>query len=242
MSVPAPNPVVAPDHVHALLNHLHQESLTQEAALPSTYLSSPDGFDELMQDKFIALDQDKCQFVYQLARATGARNIVEIGTSFGVSTIYLALAVGSNLERLGGEGIVIATEKEPTKAEKARQHWREAGDDLVTRHIDLREGDLLETLRDNIPQVDLVLLDSELDVILAKGLISDRHLVWAPVALPALKLLEPKLGSGAVVIIDNSITSATRYKELLGHLRSPTSGYTNLTIPYSKGLEMCVKI
>ncbi|TFA97450.1 hypothetical protein CCMA1212_010822 [Trichoderma ghanense] len=225
MSDPAPNPVVAPDHVHALLNHLHQESLTQEAALPSTYLSSPDGFDELMQDKFIALDQDKCQFVYQLARATGARNIVEIGTSFGVSTIYLALAVGSNLGRLGGEGIVIATEKEPTKAEKARQHWREAGDDLVTRHIDLREGDLLETLRDNIPQVDLVLLD-----------------IWAPVALPALKLLEPKLGSGAVVIIDNSITSATRYKELLGHLRSPTSGYTNLTIPYSKGLEMCVKI
>ncbi|KAL7802348.1 S-adenosyl-L-methionine-dependent methyltransferase [Trichoderma aethiopicum] len=225
MSAPAPNPVVAPDHIHALLKHLHQESLTQEAALPSGYLGSPDGFDELMRDKFIALDQDKCQFVYQLARATGARNIVEIGTSFGVSTIYLALAVGSNLEHLGGEGVVIATEKEHTKAEKARHHWKQAGDDLVTRHIDLREGDLLETLENNIPQVDLVLLD-----------------IWAPVALPALKLLEPKLRSGAVVIIDNSISSASRYKELLDHLRSPTSGYTNLTLPYSKGLEMCVRI
>ncbi|KAL7904752.1 S-adenosyl-L-methionine-dependent methyltransferase [Trichoderma velutinum] len=225
MSAPAPNPVVAPDHVHALLNRLHQESLTQEAALPSTYLSTPDGFDDLMRDKFIALDQDKCQFVYQLARAIGARNIAEIGTSFGVSTIYLALAVGSNAERLGGEGKVIATEKEHTKAEKARQHWKEAGDDLVTRHIDLREGDLLETLKSNIPQLDLVLID-----------------IWAPVALPALKLLEPSLRSGAVVLIDNSISSATRYKELLGHLRSPTNGYTNLTIPYSKGLELCVKI
>jgi predicted O-methyltransferase YrrM len=161
MSAPAPNPVVAPDHVLALLDRLHQESLTQEAALPSTYLSSG-GFDELMRDKFIALDQDKCQFVYQLARATGARNIAEIGTSFGVSTIYLALAVGSNLDRLGGEGKVIATEKEHTKAEKARQYWQEAGNDLVTRHIDLREGDLLETLTKNIPQIDLILLDSEL--------------------------------------------------------------------------------
>lgn len=225
MSASAPNPVVAPDHVHALLNRLHEESLTQEAALPSTYLSKPEGFDDLMRDKFIALDQDKCQFVYQLARAIGARNIAEIGTSFGVSTIYLALAVGSNLDRFGGEGKVIATEKEHTKAERARQHWKEAGDDLVTRHIDLREGDLLETLKNNVPQLDLVLID-----------------IWAPVALPALKLLEPKLRSGAVVIIDNSISSATRYKELLGHLRSPTNGYTNLTLPYSKGLEMCVKI
>lgn len=242
MSVPAPNPVVAPDHVHALLNRLHEESLTQEAALPSTYLSKPEGFDDLMRDKFIALDQDKCQFVYQLARAIGARNIAEIGTSFGVSTIYLALAVGSNLDRFGGEGKVIATEKEHTKAERARQHWKEAGDDLVTRHINLREGDLLETLKNGIPQLDLVLIDSELRLQLTTGIASNSYIVWAPVALPALKLLEPKLRSGAAVIIDNSISSATRYKELLGHLRSPTNGYTNLTLPYSKGLEMCVKI
>lgn len=48
--------------------------------------------------------------------------------------------------------------------------------------------------------------------------------------------------SGAVVILDNSIGSAARYAELLAHLRSPESGYTNLTLPYSKGLDMCVKL
>lgn len=159
-SSPFPNPVVAPTHVLTLLDRLHEESLTQEAAL-GTYLSAADGFDDLMRDKFIALDQDKCQFVYQLARAIGARNVAEVGTSFGVSTIYLALAVGSNLERSGGEGIVIGTEKETTKAEKARQYWKEAGDELVARHIDLREGNLLETLKDNVPTLDLVLIDSE---------------------------------------------------------------------------------
>lgn len=113
-----------------------------------------------MRDKFIALDQDKCQFIYQLARAIAARNIVEVGTSFGVSTIYLALAVGQN----GGEGKVIATEKESSKAERAREHWKEAGDESVTRYIDLREGDLLETLKVNVPTLDLVLIDSKLSL------------------------------------------------------------------------------
>jgi predicted O-methyltransferase YrrM len=116
-----------------------------------------------MRDKFIALDQDKCQFVYQLARAIAARNIVEVGTSFGVSTIYLALAVGQN----GRDGKVIATEKESTKAERAREHWKEAGDELVARYIDLREGDLLETLKVDVPTLDLVLIDSKLSTWLA---------------------------------------------------------------------------
>lgn len=163
MSTSTSNPVVAPANVHTLLNRLHQESLTQEAALGS-YLTKKgtEEFDNIVRDAFIALDQDKCQFIYQLALATRARNIVEVGTSFGVSTIYLALAVGSNLEKIGGKGIVIATEKESTKAEKARGFWREAGEELVSRYIDLREGDLLETLKDDVPTVDMVLLDSKI--------------------------------------------------------------------------------
>lgn len=60
-------------------------------------------------------------------------------------------------------------------------------------------------------------------------------------ALPALKLLEPNMRSGAIVIVDNSIRSAKGYADLLAHLRSPDGGYTNLTIPYTNGLEMCVK-
>lgn len=159
----SPNPVVAPPAVLALLDRLHDESLKQEASL-GQYFKTTENFDDLMRDKFIALDKDKCNFVYQMARAINARNIAEIGTSFGVSTVYLALALGSNLESGAGKGeekgIVIATEKESSKAQKARQYWQEAGDELVTRHIDLREGDLLETLKEGVPTLDLVLIDS----------------------------------------------------------------------------------
>jgi len=223
MASSSPNPLVAPSHILSMLDDLHQQSLTQEAALGNYSSSKPEDFDALMRDKFIALDQDKCQFVYQISRAIGARNIVEAGTSFGVSTIYLALAVGSNLERMGGQGKVIATEIESSKAQRARGYWNEAGE-LVTRHIELREGDLLETLKVDMPEVDLLLID-----------------IWAPLTLPILKLVEPKMKSGAVVILDNSISSATRYEELLKYLRAPGSGFTNLTIPYSKGLELSIK-
>lgn len=111
----------------------------------------------LMIDKFVALDRDKCEFIYQLALATRARNIVEVGTSFGVSTIYLALAVAQN-DPEGGR--VIGTEIEEAKAAKAKQHWMEAGED-VKQHIKLRLGDLRDTLKTDLPEVDLLLLDSE---------------------------------------------------------------------------------
>lgn len=109
-----------------------------------------------MRDKFVALEPDKCQLIYLLARSIGAKNIVEAGTSFGVSTIYLALAVGQN----PGGGKVIATEKEPEKAKRARRHWKEAGEE-VEKYIELREGDLLETLKDGLPEIDMLLLDSK---------------------------------------------------------------------------------
>jgi predicted O-methyltransferase YrrM len=42
---------------------------------------------------------------------------------------------------------VIATEKEPSKAAKARANWTQAGSE-VEQWIDLREGDILETLKE----------------------------------------------------------------------------------------------
>src|SRR5579862_6040891 len=65
-----------------------------------------------LADKMVALEKDKAEFCYQLVRATGARRVVEIGTSYGVSTVYLASALRANLAG-GGQGVVIGTEYEP---------------------------------------------------------------------------------------------------------------------------------
>ncbi|KAG6855928.1 hypothetical protein H0H87_009362 [Tephrocybe sp. NHM501043] len=210
-----------PPHIISLLDRLHAESSAQESAITISAID-PAKFHDIMRDKFIALDKDKCHFVYQLSRTINAKTIVEAGTSYGVSTIYLALAVAANVAATGGVGTVIGTEYEAEKAQKAREHWKECGS-IVSDVIDLREGDLRETLKENIKEVDLLLLD-----------------IWTPMALPTLTLIQPRMRYGAVVIVDNTIQAAERYKELLDYLRAPGSGFTNLTLPYSNGLEMCV--
>ncbi|KIY01163.1 uncharacterized protein Z520_02715 [Fonsecaea multimorphosa CBS 102226] len=222
-SAQSPSPVRAPPHVLALLDRLHAASRTQEDAIQPAEVETQ-GFDNYMRDKFIALDRDKAEFVYQLCGAINAKNVVEAGTSFGVSTIYLALAVSANVKNdaAGGKGVVIATEYEKAKADKARQHWKEVGED-ITGCIELREGDIRETLKKDLPEIDLLLLD-----------------IWTPMALPVLKLCVPKMRRGAVVIADNTIGSADKYKDMLEYMRDPGSGFRNLTLPYTNGLEMSV--
>ena len=185
---PSSEHITASPKVQKLLQKLHSASEAQEKSISQLlfylgrlaryYLFNETwsaGADQHMRDKFVSLEPNKCQFLYLLARSIGARNIVEAGTSFGVSTIYLALAVGQNVADsqsnlvagtggMMGHGKVIATEKEPTKAARAREHWKEAGSE-VEPWIELREGDLLETLRvpDSLPEgIDLLLLDSRI--------------------------------------------------------------------------------
>lgn len=59
-------------------------------------------------------------------------------------------------------------------------------------------------------------------------------------ALPTLKVVQPKFRYGAVVVTDNTIGAADRYEELLAYIRDPESGFMNATLPFNKGLEVSV--
>jgi len=172
-------------------------------------------------DKLVALDRDKAEFCYLLCRAANARRIVEAGTSFGVSTLYLAAAVRDNIRASGGTGVVIGTEYEPEKARVARAQFARAGLESL---IELREGDLRETLRRIEGPVDFMLCD-----------------IWVPMARPALELVAPHLRPGAMVVCDNTHDHRAAYADYFAFLDDPANGFRTMTLPFSGGLEVSVR-
>ena len=76
-----------------------------------------------LSDKMVALDRNKAEFCYLLCRSLRATCVVEAGTSYGVSTLYLAAAVRDNQVE---NGLVIGTEYEPRKVEIAKTNFIES--------------------------------------------------------------------------------------------------------------------
>jgi len=143
---------------------------------------------------------------------------VEAGTSYGVSTLYLAAAVRDNQVE---NGVVIGTEHEPGKAEIARANFKEAG---LSEYIDLREGDLRQTLQDIGGPVDFLLVD-----------------IWE-VAFPALELVAPQLRRGAIVACDNTSVDAAEYKDYFTFLNNPINRFQTMTVPFEGGFELTVRV
>jgi predicted O-methyltransferase YrrM len=216
--------VIRDPELERLLDSLHARSDAQVAALrryeTERTQQTPIGeVKAFLSDKLVALDRDKADFCYQLCRATDARRIVEIGTSFGVSTLYLAAAVRDNVRAAGGNGVVIGTEYEPDKASAARAHFAEAG---LSDYIELREGDLRETLKEIDGPVDFLLVD-----------------IWIGMARPALELVTPHLRPGAIVVCDNTEKYRNEYADYFACLEQ--SGFRTMTLPFDGGLELSVR-
>src|SRR5690349_10817298 len=114
--------------IDALLGRLYTQNHVQDDALATYFAAGAaagsvdwNNFDartnECLADKLIALERSKAEFCYHVCRALGARRVVEAGTSFGVSTLFLACAVRDNLRHAPAGGpppVVIGTEFEAT--------------------------------------------------------------------------------------------------------------------------------
>jgi predicted O-methyltransferase YrrM len=125
---------------------------------------------ELLKDLYLCISPKQGTFLYMVARSIRARHIVEFGTSFGISTIYLAAAVRDN-----GGGLVIGSEFEPQKVISARANIEAAG---LSEHVEIREGDAQETLKDPGGVVDLAFLDGAKELYLPMIEMLKPHLLW----------------------------------------------------------------
>jgi predicted O-methyltransferase YrrM len=203
--------------VQAVLSRLftaaaHDDDLAPALPPGRTYAdASPLARSEALQDAYLPISAEAGSLLYALARAIRPETVVEFGTSFGISTIYLAAAVTDN-----GTGHVVTTELSGKKALAAQANLRQAG---VSDAVTVLTGDARQTLAGVSGPVRLVLLDG-----------------WKDLCLPVLRLLEPALAPGALVAADdNTLASMSSY---LAYVRNPANGYTTVSFPVEDGMEI----
>jgi predicted O-methyltransferase YrrM len=210
--------------IKELLGRLHAAADQQEALLSANVereakkrnAKADSDLADLFSEAYIPVPAEVGMLLYTLARATNGRTVVEFGTSYGISTIYLAAAVRDN-----GRGRVITTEMNAAKARQAAKNFEEAG---LLSIIDIREGDALETLRNVDAPVDLVLLDG-----------------WKNLYLPVLKVIESKLRPGALIVADDLDIFPEVHKPYLSYVRSPDNGYASVEIALGDRVELSVR-
>jgi predicted O-methyltransferase YrrM len=216
------------DPLRSLLDRLHDEAKGDRLRFLGLIPHFVSGFargrklfeiltPETMRGCFIPVSREQGEFLYLTARALGASTIVEFGTSFAISTLYLAAAVRDN-----GGGQVIGSEIERSKWERARAHLQEGG---LADCVEVRLGDALETLKDVPEPIDLVLLDG-----------------WKDLYLPVLELLKPRMRAGAVVLADNIFTFRSSLRPYVEYMQSGENGFESTTLSLADGFEYSVRI
>ena len=164
----------------------------------------------------LAVSAETGRFLRNMTLSHKPARILELGSSCGVSTLYFAEALCTL-----GSGTVVATELDPVKCAQLRDHVRTAG---VDARVDLREGDVFQTVSELDGTFDMVFID-----------------VWADTYLDLFKQTERLLGPGSIVLADNMYTAedAVRpYKQYLdGNPRFSTT-----TLDFESGIEFTVVV
>ena len=163
---------------------------------------------------YIPVPRELGALLHLTALARKAQCVVEFGTSFGISAIYLASA----MRQTGGR--FIGTELLAHKAETARANLARAG---LADHAEVREGDAMVTLSGLDQPIDLLLLDG-----------------WKDLYLPVLDLLLPCLRPGSVVIADNIHTFRKDLAPYVARMQDPAQGFRSTTLPLGSGVEYSV--
>lgn len=160
----------------------------------------------------LAVGPQTGQLINILARSQPSPNILELGTSFGYSGIWLADAARASGGRL------TTLELAPHKSAYARDMATQAG---LAEWIDFRIGDAVELIGQLPQRWDFVLVD-----------------LWKDLYEPCLECFYPRLSPGAIIVADNMIRpgdeGVSRYRESI----RAKPGIRSIPVPVGSGLEI----
>ena len=130
------------------------------------------------KDTYLAISKKQGEDIVHLIKENRIKTVVEFGSSFGISTLYLAEGI------LETNGSIVTTELIDSKAKKAIENFKNAGVDHL---IEMRIGDAMETLKGYAEPIDLLFLDG-----------------WKDLYLSLFQMLEPNFHSKTIVYVDNA--------------------------------------
>lgn len=208
--------------VSQVLMRLHELADAHDAAVIPDVLaaagergaSTDQEMADLLAGAFMPIHPNAGRLLHLLAMSRPVGRIIEFGTSHGLSTLYLAAAVGPE------ESPVITTEMELSKIDLARANFDDAG---LADRIDLRVGDAFDTLTDLSDGVALLFLDG-----------------WKGLYLPLLRSLERHFVAGAIVVADDTLLLPDLCAEYVDYVRGATNSYVSVGLPLDDGLEVSV--
>ena len=161
--------------------------------------------------RMLNITPDTGQLLRILVRATDARRILEVGTSNGYSTLWLAWAA------TGTDGHETTLERLPEKVALAQANFERAG---LAPWITIREGIALETLATLDGPFDLIFLDAD----------RASYLVYLGLLLPLLRI-------GGLLVTDNVVSHADQVTEFLARLKNDPN-LDSVTVPVGNGEEL----
>ncbi len=166
-------------------------------------------------ERIQALHPDSGRFLYVLTLATGAKSIIEIGTSHGYSTLWLAAAARAN----GGK--VVTCDANPERIAAARQNFADAG---LADVVEILEGDARETLRTRGEPVDLLFIDSD----------KSYYETFFDVVYQ-------RLVKGGMVVADNVLSHQDELEDYISYVENHPN-LESVMVPIGRGLEISVKL
>lgn len=195
--------------IEAVLETYH-ELIREEYSKPRDM--PPGGRDGGQDRRLRAVGPETGRFINILAKSLKAPTILELGTSFGYSGIWLAEAARAS----GGK--LISMELHAYKTEFAREMAGKAG---LGEHIDFQIGDAVEMIRALPSGVDFVLVD-----------------LWKDLYIPCLEAFYPKLNPGAIIVADNMFMPGNEDVKRYGEAVRAKPGITSVLLPVGSGIEV----
>jgi predicted O-methyltransferase YrrM len=198
--------------VRAVLDEYH---VRMESERPRLRRASEEGTLGPIIDEFLLpVGPDSGELIYILAKSLKAPTILELGTSYGYSGIWLAAAA-----RASG-GRVVTMELSEKKSAYARDMSKKAG---LADFVDFRVGDALKMIGELTSGIDFVLVD-----------------LWKGLYEPCLEAFYPKLNAGAMIVSDNMIEPASERETVMRYQKAlrARAKISSILVPVGSGLEI----